>query len=714
MATARSSGVAVKGTLFTPQVSPIAKPITPNSNSQLDNSLNTSIAILENLPLDLDASIEKLERRADYLQHNTLIKIMLALGYPVDPDGVCHAFNKASRNAIQVGEFDVFEKRVQFINQNTPDSIFQALKKIKRKLKKEKKLDETDLAYLDILIFFENIVIIQEPKKVSYLFPANANLNQGCKESRQLVESLALADKNGEDVILTIPAILNENEIGQFLKLYATICDEVKVTEPITLSFKVVDHQIDITFLPDKSEWIFVDSNHLDKTKFTSKKLFKEVNNIASHLYNLYAKLVPDNQRSPYLAMTVKACTTNDNSKALIFKNKIINSKFYNDVSHYPERVGIMKETFLHHALLTDYPRELINFSNYKPYINAQNINGVTPLLLACDQRADCVEALLENNANPNLADKNGFSPLFIALSFNDFRLVDLLLKYNVQKYDHEKILRCACKNVDKSTLKFLFSYHKKIDLLNKPLAWEMSDPNTSDATHIKWMTSLEYALTSNKVDLANFLIELKADISPALSKAILEQNSHVFTFLTSKLSADKRIGFLTKKYDEYLADRDLDACLFLAQNIGTPHSVSDSLLWKAYQAPSVTLVLNLIENKLFTANDYTRLLDERKNVLDDVDDLDEIIDAMLKKAELEFAKKNANNEIAKILIKASALANEKNTVRPRSPLCLFDTSLVTKKRGSKRSNEDDKFKHVTKRHCHIDEKNITFRRPKK
>lgn len=99
--------------------------------------------------------------------------------------------------------------------------------------------------------------------------------------------------------------------------------------------------------------------------------------------------------------------------------------------------------------------------------INQTNENGFSPLILACyrgntevaqyliDQvkdvnyksqegtalaglsvkyNRDLVERLLKKNADPNIADATGYTPLFWAVKFGNKELIELLLKYKADK----------------------------------------------------------------------------------------------------------------------------------------------------------------------------------------------------------------------------------------------------------------------------------------
>ncbi|WP_265428806.1 ankyrin repeat domain-containing protein [Chryseobacterium sp. YIM B08800] len=99
--------------------------------------------------------------------------------------------------------------------------------------------------------------------------------------------------------------------------------------------------------------------------------------------------------------------------------------------------------------------------------INQTNENGFSPLILACYRgnvevanflidnvkdvnyksqegtalaglsvkyNKDLVEHLLKKNANPNIADSSGSTPLFWAVKFGNKELVELLLKHKADK----------------------------------------------------------------------------------------------------------------------------------------------------------------------------------------------------------------------------------------------------------------------------------------
>lgn len=66
--------------------------------------------------------------------------------------------------------------------------------------------------------------------------------------------------------------------------------------------------------------------------------------------------------------------------------------------------------------------------------VNYRSGDGTALSGLAVKYNKDLVEYLLKKNANPNIADANGATPLFWAVKFGNMELTELLLKYKADK----------------------------------------------------------------------------------------------------------------------------------------------------------------------------------------------------------------------------------------------------------------------------------------
>lgn len=66
--------------------------------------------------------------------------------------------------------------------------------------------------------------------------------------------------------------------------------------------------------------------------------------------------------------------------------------------------------------------------------VNFKSKEGTALAGLSVKYNKDLVEGLLKRNADPNIADATGYTPLFWAVKFGNKELVELLLKYKADK----------------------------------------------------------------------------------------------------------------------------------------------------------------------------------------------------------------------------------------------------------------------------------------
>jgi FOG: Ankyrin repeat len=66
--------------------------------------------------------------------------------------------------------------------------------------------------------------------------------------------------------------------------------------------------------------------------------------------------------------------------------------------------------------------------------VNYKSDEGTALSGLSVKYNKDLVERLLKKNADPNIADTTGYTPLFWAVKFGNKELVELLLKYKADK----------------------------------------------------------------------------------------------------------------------------------------------------------------------------------------------------------------------------------------------------------------------------------------
>lgn len=95
-----------------------------------------------------------------------------------------------------------------------------------------------------------------------------------------------------------------------------------------------------------------------------------------------------------------------------------------------PTIVDTRHRTMLHHAAANGYP-DIQWFGTHNFDLNIQDREGRTPLVIAIhNNKIDTIEGLLKYGANFNIPDKEGLIPLVTAIKNRNFNVTEKLLEY--------------------------------------------------------------------------------------------------------------------------------------------------------------------------------------------------------------------------------------------------------------------------------------------
>lgn len=150
-----------------------------------------------------------------------------------------------------------------------------------------------------------------------------------------------------------------------------------------------------------------------------------------------------------------------------------------------------------------------INIQNNNVKINEQNNEFYkslidnkykwTPIMYAIQYKStECFKELLRRNANVNICEQYGLSPLAIATFYGDIHYIDLLIKYNADvNIGNIKPIHIACDIGNILCLYFILKYITNIDVL---------DINNN--------TPLMYACKRGHLEIVKILINSNANIN--------------------------------------------------------------------------------------------------------------------------------------------------------------------------------------------------------
>ncbi|XP_035905002.1 ankyrin-3 isoform X7 [Anopheles stephensi] len=125
--------------------------------------------------------------------------------------------------------------------------------------------------------------------------------------------------------------------------------------------------------------------------------------------------------------------------------------------------------TALHIASLAGQKEIIQLLLQYNASVNVQSQNGFTPLYMAAQENHDeCVNYLLAKGANPALATEDGFTPLAVAMQQGHDKVVAVLLESDTRGKVRLPALHIAAKKDDVKAAKLLLENEHNPDVSSK------------------------------------------------------------------------------------------------------------------------------------------------------------------------------------------------------------------------------------------------------
>jgi ankyrin repeat protein len=117
-------------------------------------------------------------------------------------------------------------------------------------------------------------------------------------------------------------------------------------------------------------------------------------------------------------------------------------------LNHQNEEFG--RTSLLHACAVLGIPQPAKMLLDKQAVVNIQDVEGVTPLYMACQQgHKDVVKMLLDKHADINIQNVNGATPLYIACHQGHKYITKMLLDkqadVNIQNFKGFTPLRIAC-----------------------------------------------------------------------------------------------------------------------------------------------------------------------------------------------------------------------------------------------------------------------------
>lgn len=214
-----------------------------------------------------------------------IIKLMKALGYTSNEEGVCFGIASMALQAALVNDMTTLNKRLDFIYSHTTEELVKLINEAKEEQKKARSLpsrpeaDAKRRIILDILPFLEGIEIYHQPYQYNKLFRKPAH-GQNVRKSSKLVKPSILDDKVKIIEPRTFTGVYTEKELKSY---FSSLHESFKGCNlPVTIELSSGNHTMAIVYDPNSGAWSFIDANH--KPVVTSLTNDNFVNDMTDHI----------------------------------------------------------------------------------------------------------------------------------------------------------------------------------------------------------------------------------------------------------------------------------------------------------------------------------------------------------------------------------------------------------------------------------------------
>lgn len=544
-----------------------------------------------------------------------IIERMVNSDYKGGQRGVCYGISYMIQQAFFADNIELLNKRLDFIRniplyfvqpEAKPDFINWIMSNIKyspsflvetlKNLPLDDKTSQTD-EIKKILEMFHNkqdIIISEETSKwiaeTIYwdiiatfegidLYYLATNYPQIFNDENRPKEQLV-----GEDIVSTIvyPKSLTDkqlylNRVGKFdaahtlqeLKYFLNTLSETQLENKINIILGSVQHAISIGYDPKKKQWYFGDPNTLPVSEDT-------LENLATKIFEAFKEPVEGTiiySAKVYANIHVKKDQEQneqekkEEKKEALERNRIKN--WVHEVQWLTEnqskvisnRLNVKDENIIRTAIASDnldlikHIHSELTTENFKKIINHQYKNGQNALHVAVQYgRDDILDYLLQNGADQNSKEENGFTVLHGALAKST---VNIEIKTIKKLIDHKAELSTAnnkghsllyhaltCNNVE--ILKLLLTTQPELGNINNKKVQQMLVLSLSNRTSVEIIdymkafnvqnkftdqplffnfqtdggyTMLHFAVTFKDIDMVKYLLKEGADPSIADNK---------------------------------------------------------------------------------------------------------------------------------------------------------------------------------------------------
>ena len=301
----------------------------------------------------------------------------------------------------------------------------QKINEVKEKTKRHEGLTDDDLDLLEILSFYQNIVLSLCPYNYVDLFTTRLN-QKDVHPISQIASSDKLDKLGGLLSVYSEPGIYTEEEISNYLENLSKAIQSVGYQNQPVIGFMLrsYNHTIGITYDPKMDSWSLLDINLWPPQKFNHHQT-KQLARAVYNALNLYRS-----SSQSYIAFNTQIITTPNNPKlSQLVGTLIIQKENHIITKELSMRTG--DATLAYVAANDGHIKETIALAELGTNFDIPAADGKTPAYItAQNDHADVLRVLAENGANLDLISSDGGSPTFIAAQLGCAAALEVLGEY--------------------------------------------------------------------------------------------------------------------------------------------------------------------------------------------------------------------------------------------------------------------------------------------
>ncbi|WP_419420208.1 ankyrin repeat domain-containing protein [Legionella sp. D16C41] len=386
--------------------------------------------------------------------HQALLDLYHALNYPKIP-GLCHGFSRRWLEASLLSPEEQLrlEKRIDLITTASTSDLVKAIEQAKAKKGKNK--TEFDEELLDILSFYDSLILLQRPYPWSYLINKPYIVQSDFEGLSSAASAIKILQVGGLQALYSDAFVTTEVETKEYLDNLSKQLDIAAglSKEPIGILLEGEGHTVALLYTPGQGfQYRDINPSSINHNKSPTTEQVA-----AAIMQSCNPKKI-----TPYITFNVQVVLPR---LAPQYKEIQYQLDKFKQTHKITKEIAFRKANaanLIHFAAKYGHAKMLEELARFGINVNQTNINGDTPAMIAAEHnQTEALEVLAKNNAD--LEQRcNGKTPVWSVVEKGYVKALEILAKYKVdlnQAYNGEPLVWMAAKKGYADILEILIKH---------------------------------------------------------------------------------------------------------------------------------------------------------------------------------------------------------------------------------------------------------------